>query len=113
MKPELWSDEDIDTFATTVYEECKGKDCDKCPRRLEVNGETCMVDVIGDLWRKWKNTRAEVEAAVADLSRSEDCGTCKNNRMLSVCKKCIKLTDDWENPIYYKTLWGWRGVNND
>ena len=110
MKPELWSDEDIDTFATTVYEECKEKDCDKCLRRLEVNDETCMVDVIRELWRKWKNTQAEVEAAVADIERR--CYNCKHwNTELNncPCSECYL-----EASAYYShAKWEWRGVQEE
>lgn len=63
MRPELYSDEDIDEFAQIVYESCNSQDCDNCSRRLEVNGETCMADIICDLWRKWKNAQAKHDAA--------------------------------------------------
>lgn len=56
---ELWDDSDIDGFVDTVYEECKGKDCDKCPHRVEVDGEACKTDIINELWRKWHKAKGD------------------------------------------------------
>lgn len=53
--PELWDDKDVDEMEYIVWKGCLGRDCDACEHRLEVDYSTCHVDLISELWRKWKN----------------------------------------------------------
>lgn len=52
---ELWDDKDVDEMVHLVWRGCFGSDCDACEHRLEVDDSTCHVDLIAELWRKWKN----------------------------------------------------------
>lgn len=57
LMPELYSDSDINTMVKNLYSDCRDIECDECPHKGQIDGESCKCDVIMELWRKWKNAK--------------------------------------------------------
>lgn len=55
--PELFSDEDVEKIVDKIWGKCWDKDCINCPCKNEVETEVCKVDIILELYRKWKNEK--------------------------------------------------------
>lgn len=58
--PELWDDEDIEAFVKDIYSDCINKECNHCPHYEEIDNDTCMSDIIMELWKKWHNAMHSV-----------------------------------------------------
>ena len=43
-----------DNLSTVIYELCKHKDCNTCTDKLTANCESCLVDIVCELWNKLK-----------------------------------------------------------
>ncbi len=110
---ELWSAKDVEEMAQIVYSSCLDKDCDACDRRLEVDDSCCHNDLIGELWRKWRNAEAELakvkaerDAAIEDIELlihddcMEVCDLCDRNPHGARCKEACAEAH-------------WRGVQNE
>lgn len=118
LKIELFTDEEIEKCVDKDYYKCFEEDCDSCESRFEIdnlianNGSklrTCKTEIIGDLWRKWKNACSERDAAIKDMTdyQGNICAYCKRFRT----DECIQ--DDLDISDYSPLQCGkfeWRGL---
>lgn len=58
-KPELYDEQDLQDFVKEIYENCRcyERGCDDCKYNGELDGESCKVDIIMELWRRWENLK--------------------------------------------------------
>lgn len=55
-KPELYYTKELEELVNKVYDSCVNMECENCPRNGEIDGESCMSDIIMELWRRWHNS---------------------------------------------------------
>lgn len=91
LKIELFTDEEIEKCINKDYYSCFEEDCDSCKSRFEIDNlkdndgnklKTCKTEIIGELWRKWKNACYERDSAIKDMTdyQGNICAYCKRFR---------------------------------
>lgn len=55
--PELFTDKEIDELVEAYYYVCKKINCNNCIPRNEI----CRMDILFELWRKWKNSLMKIQ----------------------------------------------------